>query len=266
MKIDSDQMTESPQTPGRTRTGLAKLRGSAPPAPPEPVTEVAADTDYDTETAAPTAPSAPAPPAFADPVAVDLTKPGPASTGSTPSGGARPVAARRLLVGVVALTVVLALLLWGAISWGGQAFRGSRTSTGAAAGTAAQGTPDDRLAVLRAGRQFAVSFFTYDYRKVDDYLHRVENASTGSFRADFVSKEKTLKTVVTQLKTVATGQVPDTGAGIVQLKGDNAVVLVAANFNASNAVTKNGQRRYRMKLALQRVKGGWLVSDFQQVV
>jgi Mce-associated membrane protein len=255
VKIDSPEMTEPNKAQGRSRSGLAKLRG-APTEAPAP--------------AAVTPTEAPAQPPTAvveTPAKVDLIKPdAPAGDDGRPAQKGGQGGIRRLGTVVVALAVVLALLLWGAFSFGGQAFRSSKASSSAAANTNSQGTPDQRLAVLRSGRQFAVSFFTYDYRKIDDYLRRVENTSTGAFRADFVSKEKTLKTVVAQLKTVASGQVPDTGAGIVQLKGDSAVVLVAANFNASNAVTKNGQRRYRMKLALQLVKGQWLVSDFQQVV
>ena len=242
MKIDSPEMTEPNQAPGRTRSGLAKLRGAPTQAsPPEVVTPQEAP--------------------------VDLIKPDATVGEDAQTAGERSQGGpRRLGSGVIALVVVLALLLWGVFSFGGQAFRGSKPAAAATVTTTQGGSPDERLAVLRAGRQFAVSFFTYDYRKIDDYLHRVEAASTGAFRADFISKEKTLKTVVAQLKTVASGQVPDTGAGIGELRGDNAVVLVAANFNASNAVTKNGQRRYRMKLALQRIKGVWLVSDFQQVV
>ena len=120
--------------------------------------------------------------------------------------------------------------------------------------------------MIRAARQFSVSFFTYDYRKMDAYFRRIEAASSGDFRKDFVSKEKTLSTVVTQLKTVATGEVPEAGAGLFQLNGDKATALIAANFNASNAVTKNGQKRYRVRIALQRDKGVWLVTNFDQVV
>ena len=121
---------------------------------------------------------------------------------------------------------------------------------------------------MRCARRttFAASFFTYDYRNVNAYFRRVEAASTGSFRSDFVSKEGTLKTVLASLKTVATGQVPDNGAGIFALSDGKAVAFVAANMNASNAVTKNGQQRYRIKLSLEKVKGAWLVSDFQEVL
>jgi hypothetical protein len=81
-----------------------------------------------------------------------------------------------------------------------------------------------------------------------------------------VSKEGTLKTVLASLKTVATGQVPDGGAGIFALADGKAVAFVAANMNASNAVTKNGQQRYRVKLSLQKVKDAWLVTDFEEVL
>ena len=136
----------------------------------------------------------------------------------------------------------------------------------ASASSGSGGTTDERLAVIRAARQFSVSFFTYDYRKMDAYFRRIEAASSGDFRKDFVSKEKTLSTVVTQLKTVATGEVPEAGAGLFQLNGDKATALIAANFNASNAVTRNGQKRYRVRIALQRDKGVWLVTNFDQVV
>ena len=44
------------------------------------------------------------------------------------------------------------------------------------------------------------------------------------------------------------------------------MAFVAANLNASNAVTKNGEKRYRVKLSMQKVKGAWLVTDFEQVL
>ena len=63
---------------------------------------------------------------------------------------------------------------------------------------------------------------------------------------------------------MATGQVPDSGAGLSPAERNNATVLVAANLNASNAVTKNGQKRYRVKITLQRIKGVWLVTNFDR--
>jgi hypothetical protein len=175
---------------------------------------------------------------------------------------ARRGPARGLLLTVLALLVAIAALLVVDLV---NPFD-SQKKPSASAPDGSGGTTDERLAVIRAARQFSVSFFTYDYRKMDAYFRRIEAASSGDFRKDFVSKEKTLSTVVTQLKTVASGEVPEAGAGLFQLNGDKATALIAANFNASNAVTRNGQKRYRVRIALQRDKGVWLVTNFAQVV
>jgi hypothetical protein len=237
--------------PPRTRSGLAKLRGGTPAAQPAPVV-------------APNRPTE----ALSEPSVglVDLEKSDRpraqtqiTSPESSPAGGGP---GRRVLITALSLVVAIVALLVVALV---NPFDSAQKPT-AAAGNGSGGTTDERLAVVRAARQFTVSFFTYDYRKMDTYFRRIEAASSGDFRKDFVSKEKTLSTVVTQLKTVATGQVPDAGAGLFQLNADKATALIAANFNASNAVTKNGQKRYRVRIALQRVKGVWLVTNFDQVV
>jgi hypothetical protein len=232
---DSGHAPEKP-----ARRGLSKLRGepaegfSAEPVEPQEVLEQ---------------PSS---------VVVTLTKPEaqPATPPTRRSG-------KGLLAALIALVVAVAVLgVFVAVNWDGKDSKAKSATSAAGFG----GTPDERLIALRAARQFTVSFFTYDYRKIDAYFKRIEVASTGDFRKDFVSKEKTLKTVVTQLKTVATGQVPDAGAGLSTLDGDKATALIAANFNASNAVTKNGQKRYRVKITMQRIKGNWLITNLDQVI
>jgi hypothetical protein len=240
--------------PPRARSGLAKLRGDvavpAPaPAPSEVLEPVVEVTSPEPEVLAPLEAEAPAP------SETSLIPPVPAPHKRS-SGRGPAVIVTALAATIVALLVVVLV----------NPFDSAGKTTAAGAGTGSGGTADERLAVVRAARQFTVSFFTYDYRKIDPYFRRIEAASSGAFRQDFVSKEKTLQTVVTQLKTVATGQVPDAGAGLSQLNGNNATALIAANFNASNAVTKNGQKRYRVKITLQRVKGVWLVTNFDQVV
>jgi hypothetical protein len=251
MKADvtkgSEEALTSPETDQpRTRGGLAKLRGEPVVAPPAP----AAAPDRDEQPAS---------------GVVTLTKPAaePELAPAAPEGevpeAPRVGPSRRILAAIVALIVAIGVLL--PLALNNPFDSGSKSSS-----TATGGNADERLAVVRSARQFTVSFFTYDYRNMDAYFKRIEAASSGAFRTDFVSKEKTLKTVVTELKTVATGQVPDTGAGLFQLNGDKATALIAANFNASNAVTKNGQKRYRVKIALQRIKGVWLVTNFDQVV
>ncbi len=249
--------TESGSRGTRSRTGLAKLRGDlaapagvvTPAAGPETREPASVEAALDT-------------PASGVVTLEKIPGPGIDESPAAPSGEpASPRRPRGLLTAAVALVVALVVLLVLVISNGDRLGSPSKASA-----ATSQGTPDERLVALRAARQFAVSFFTYDYRKIGDYTKRIEGSSTGNFRADFVSKEKTLKTVVTQLKTVATGQVPDAGAGLYTLSGDKATALVAVNLKASNAVTKNGEKRYRVKISMQRVKGTWLVNDFEQVV
>ncbi len=258
-------MSFDPQQTGPSRrSGLAKLRGTpvldrpesaeSPEAPEleELTPPVAAD-------APEAAPVAEAPVAGPEAPTVDLVKRPPVGS---------PTAARtsrRLRRAVIALAVVAAVLLTGVLLLSDRLTGGSK-GAGKAGSASSAADSADRLAALRAAHDFTTSFFTYDYRNIPAYFRRIEAASTGSFRSDFVSKEGTLKTVLTSLKTVATGQVPDNGAGIFSLSGDKAVAMVAANMNASNAVTKNGQQRYRAKLSLQKVKGAWLVTDFEEVL
>ncbi len=258
MTVDADQTPPPPAA--RSRGGLAKLRGAAEPvtaaarqAPPDETAEALQEAPPAAAAQQPTSPAA---------FAAD----GEAAEHEPPAGDQRRRAfrGRRLPVAVLALAVVVAVLATFVVSGWGRLSGGSDTGKGGSAPAAA--SSQDRFTALRAARQFAVSFFTYDYRKIDEYFRRVEAGSTGSFRADFVSKEKVLKTTLNQLKTVATGKVSDSGAGIAQISGNNAVALVAADLTASNAVTRNGEKRYRVKLALQRVNGTWLVSDFEQVV
>jgi Mce-associated membrane protein len=258
---ESEPQLTSPEThQPRARSGLAKLRGSV--GDPVPATPVA------------TPPESSTPPSLeqASGGVVTLTKADPVTPADTQpdsdSGGApaRKGPGRAIIATLVALVVAIAALVPLVLINGDNLANKSSSSSATGPGSGSGGSSQERLAVVRAARQFTVSFFTYDYRKIDTYFKRIEAASSGAFRKDFVSKEATLKTVVTQLKTVATGQVPDAGAGLFQLNGDKATALIAANFNASNAVTKNGQKRYRVKIALQRIKGTWLVTNFDQVV
>jgi Mce-associated membrane protein len=258
-------LTTRPTDPPPARRGLAKLRGAEEPSSPtSQVTPVAAEQEPQAAVSQDLAQDASG-------GVVTLTKTDPLTRpsavdqpvlGTTPrrKGPGRAVIAA-LVALVVAIAVLVPLVLVNPFD---STKKANASATGPGSGSG--GTADERLAVVRAARQFTVSFFTYDYRKLPVYFQRIEAASSGAFRKDFVSKESTLKTVVTQLKTVATGQVPDSGAGLFQLNGDNATVLVAANLNASNAVTKNGQQRYRVKIALQRIKGVWLVTNFDEVV
>ena len=249
--------TNPQQDTAPRRSGLAKLRGT-------PVLDRPGERDLDDLQPVQPVQPAPAPPPAA-PAAAAAVEPS-STVDLVKRPRSAPSTTRRLTRAVVALAVIAALLLTGVLLLGDRLTGGSKARGAAAASSATAPDSTERLAALRAAHDFTVSFFTYDYRNINEYFRRIEAASTGSFRSDFVSKEATLKTVLANLKTVATGQVPDGGAGIFALADGKAVAFVAANMNASNAVTKNGQQRYRAKLSLQKVKGAWLVTDFEEVL
>jgi hypothetical protein len=260
---ESEPQLTSPETDQpRARSGLAKLRGSVDE--PAPATPVLLEPEPSTPQSLEQASGGVVTLTKADPITPADTQPDTdIDTGTAP---ARKGPGRAVIASLVALVVAIAVLVPLVLINGDNLANKPSSTSATGPGSGSGGSSEERLAVVRAARQFTVSFFTYDYRKIDTYFRRIEAASSGDFRKDFVSKEATLKTVVTQLKTVATGQVPDAGAGLFQLNGDKATALIAANFNASNAVTKNGQKRYRVKIALQRIKGTWLVTNFDQVV
>jgi Mce-associated membrane protein len=130
--------------------------------------------------------------------------------------------------------------------------------------SAAQARADRDQAILHAARQEAVDFTTLDYRSLDRDLGRVLAGSTGSFKTEFQTGTKDLRTVVTTNKTVSTGSV--LSAGIVSADPDSARVLVVADATVTNTKDPKGTpRHYRLQLDLVRQGGTWLTSDLQFV-
>lgn len=122
----------------------------------------------------------------------------------------------------------------------------------------------DRSDVLAAARQIAVNFSTLDYRTFDRDTARVTSAATGGFRADFAAQAAQIRQVVTQNKSVSTGQVGQ--AALVSLTDTSAGVLVALDASVTNTSAPTATaRHYRVQLDLAKVKGHWLASQLQFV-
>ena len=130
--------------------------------------------------------------------------------------------------------------------------------------SAAQDRGDRDQAILHAARQEAVDFTTLDYRQLDRDLGRVLDGATGSFRSEFQSGTKDLRSVVVAYHTVSTGTV--LSAGLVSADADSARVLVVADSLVTNVKdTKGTPRHYRLQLDLVRQHGRWLTTDLQFV-
>jgi Mce-associated membrane protein len=117
-------------------------------------------------------------------------------------------------------------------------------------------------AVLSAARQAAVTLLTYDYRHLDKDFAAVIGGSTGGFKKDFASHQSTAKTLFTQGKAIASGQVLD--AAVASSTPTSATVLAVLDQSVKNVSVPNGTvKHYRMQLKLTKVGSAWLVSDVE---
>src|SRR3954451_377726 len=125
---------------------------------------------------------------------------------------------------------------------------------------------DKKTAALSAGRQFAATFFSPDYKKIDDYNNQVMALTTGDFNKDFAGKRGELKSVLGQVQSQATGKILT--AGVSRVSGDNLQVLLVVDQDVKNKASKGKvvTNRYRVQLTLQQTPKGWLVNALAPVV
>ncbi|MEV8374451.1 hypothetical protein AB0P21_17050 [Kribbella sp. NPDC056861] len=122
----------------------------------------------------------------------------------------------------------------------------------------------ERDGALKAARQLALDFTTYNYTSWDADVKRVQDGSTGQFKEEFKAASETIKTEVVTNKATSTGEVKE--AGVVSNDKDSAQVLVIVNAVVTNTASKDGvARRYRIKLDLVREQDRWLTADLQAV-
>lgn len=122
----------------------------------------------------------------------------------------------------------------------------------------------EREGAMKAARQLALDFTTYDYASWDADAKRVLDDSTGQFKEEFKSGSDSVKTEVVANKATSKGDVKE--AAVVSNDKDSAQVLVIVNAVVTNTASKDGvERRYRIKLDLVREKDRWLTADFQVV-
>lgn len=119
-------------------------------------------------------------------------------------------------------------------------------------------------AALAAGREAAVAFTSYDYRRIEEDLDRVSAMSTGKFREEFTKALGALTGAITKARGVSEGQVNQ--AGVVRMHRDSAVVIAAVDATITNKQAKGPSlRRYRLQITLTRDADEWLISDISPV-
>lgn len=121
-----------------------------------------------------------------------------------------------------------------------------------------------QTAVVDAAREGATNLTTIDFTSIDADIARILDSSTGTFHDDFASRAQPFIDVVKQTQSMSEGTV--TSAGLESIEGDLGRVLVAVSVKTSNAgAPEQEPRAWRMRIDVQRVDGGFKMSNVQFV-
>lgn len=119
--------------------------------------------------------------------------------------------------------------------------------------------------VLAAATDEAEAFLNIGYRDVRAGMDTIAAGATGDLRKQYASPTNGVVELLRRNKSVRTGKV--VWAGVVDLGGDSATVLVATTGTLANVSTDNRPvaQKLRIRLDLLRKHGRWLTSDLEQV-
>ena len=112
-------------------------------------------------------------------------------------------------------------------------------------------TEDRDKLFLQVGRQGALNLTTIDWQQAEGDVQRVLDSATGTFYDDFQQRSGPFVEVVKQAQSKSTGTIAE--AGLEEVSGDEARVLVAVTVQTSNAGAPEQQpRAWRMRLTVQK--------------
>jgi Mce-associated membrane protein len=128
----------------------------------------------------------------------------------------------------------------------------------------AQAVEERRTAVLQAASDHAATFLSVDYRHVQRDTAQVLAMAAGEFRQQYADSRGRLQQLVTQNRSISTGEV--LSAGVVSADPDSARVIVVADSDVQNISSPQPRpRHYRLQLDLIRQGDRWLVTSLQFV-
>lgn len=181
------------------------------------------------------------------------------TTAGATDANARPAGQRQTILAVALAVLVIALLI-PVIAMRHRIIGPSKDDK------AITSLVDKRTEALAEARRFAVTFFSPDYKTIDQYSDQVSSQSSGQFNADFVSKRGELKSLLTKVQSQASGRV--LAAGVSKISGNDAEVLVVADQDVKNTTSqgKTVTNRYRVRVSLTKGPKGWLVTNVEPVV
>ena len=129
---------------------------------------------------------------------------------------------------------------------------------------ALRGGEADRERVLNAARQQAVNIVSLDATTVDRDYDRMLAGAADPLRAELQKNRAAARDALARSKGSSSGTVTD--AGLVELQGDRASVVVILDAVQTNRVTRSTlSHRFRFQLDLARQGGRWLVANLQSI-
>lgn len=123
----------------------------------------------------------------------------------------------------------------------------------------------DRQAVITRASDFAVTFNTYSSDKKPDYQRRVKPLMTSSYYKDFVKITNVMFQVVED-KRQSSGDVKVLSVAVDTIDKDSASAIVALDAAVRRSDSERAvARRFRWQISMSKVRGEWLVSQFDGV-
>jgi Mce-associated membrane protein len=119
--------------------------------------------------------------------------------------------------------------------------------------------------VIASASKEATAFVNIRYDKAQNSIDDVMAGATGDFREQYSKSTDGVIDVLTQNKSIMTGEV--LWSGVVAQDPDSATVIIATSGTVQNTQTgdKPVARYFRLQLQLVSEKGKWLTSDLQFV-
>jgi Mce-associated membrane protein len=122
-----------------------------------------------------------------------------------------------------------------------------------------------RRAAVAAASDEVSQLLTLSKSTATQVLHRLLDGATAGFHDQLEKQAKAFQQTIVKGKVVSKGSIAS--AGLAGVKGDTAVVVVAAKAVVRNASSrKAGARNYRLTVTVQQVGGHWLVAGLTFVV
>jgi hypothetical protein len=126
-------------------------------------------------------------------------------------------------------------------------------------------TAERREEAVGAARRLATDLTTFSYKRIDDDVRAVAANTTGTFATEYrAGTGADFRRRMVETEASSTGTVRS--AGLVELVGQRAIVLLAVDQDSNNRLRPAVRvDRSRIKLTLVRRAGRWLIAEVEIV-